>query len=79
MRHVEQALAVVAAALEAASLLVPQGAYLAALDVLEELRAAVGAGAVAGLLAFEALPQQLTQFAQVGPSVCEYMCVCLSG
>lgn len=60
-----QALAVVAAGLEAASLLVPQGAYLAALDVLEELRAAVESGTVAGLHAFASLPLQLAAYAQV--------------
>ena len=60
-----QALAVVAAGLEAASLLVPQGAFLPALDVLEELKAAAEGGAAAGLHAFRSLPQQLAVFAQV--------------
>lgn len=60
-----QGLAVVAAALEAAGLLVPQGAYVEALDVLDELQAALDSGAVAGLHAFRSLPQQLACFGRV--------------
>ena len=55
------------AAQEAAVLLVPQGNYLGALDVLAELQAALDSGLLHGLTAFWDLPAQLAHFRQVGP------------
>lgn len=56
------------AAQEAAVLLVPQGDYLGALDVLAELQAALDSGLLHGLTAFWALPAQLAHFRQVQPT-----------
>ena len=60
-----QALEVVVAAQEAALLLVPQGDYLGALDVLAELQDALASGLLHGLTAFWQLPAQLAQFREV--------------
>ena len=61
------------AALEAAALLVPQGAYLEALEVLDELRGVAATRTLEGLHAFQQLPAQLAAYAQVRSVRC---CLC---
>ncbi|KAK9791149.1 hypothetical protein WJX73_003285 [Symbiochloris irregularis] len=57
-------IALVVAALEAASLLVPQGAFLEVLEVVDEIRGIAASGVLSGLHAFRDLPSQLAYYAQ---------------
>ena len=61
-----QVIALVVAAMEAASLLVPQGAFLEVLEVVDEIKDIAASGVLAGLRAFRDLPSQLAHYARVG-------------
>lgn len=68
----------VASAQETVGLLLPQGDYTAALDVLDSLRASLASYRTAGLHAFRHLPAQLADIAEVGavPMACRMVWQC---
>lgn len=60
----------VATAQQAVELLLPQGDYVGALDVLDSLHAMLATQATAGLHAFRRLPAQLRDISEVCPPKC---------